>query len=99
MALIMILKSPISDVGRCCKWVENRSQFRSSNAELGVGDQPPQEALVHFSFALGAFTLPHHPSQSVYSIKGAENSSDHGVVNGYSSRPSAPACGAFNQPV
>jgi hypothetical protein len=36
-ALIMMLMSSISDVGRCCcKWVENRSRFRSSNAELGL---------------------------------------------------------------
>jgi hypothetical protein len=37
-----------------------------------------------------------HPSQLMYSVKGAENSSDYGVVNSYSSRPKAPACDAFN---
>jgi hypothetical protein len=37
----MILISSISDAGRCCcKWVENRSQFRSSNAKLGLAAAP-----------------------------------------------------------
>jgi hypothetical protein len=52
----MMLISSISDVGWCCcKWVENRSQFRSSNAELGL-------AVMSGSAAAGV-AYPADPSQ------------------------------------
>jgi hypothetical protein len=57
----MVLMSSISDVGRCCcKWVENCSRFRSSNAELGVGGHVrigPQQQVMRLMIAVSHFPL------------------------------------------